>query len=42
MKDSHKKLKYLFPVSQEHFIIGNENQIDMINLSGVTHGFVDT
>lgn len=23
MKDAYKKLKYLFAVSQEHFIVGN-------------------
>jgi hypothetical protein len=23
MKDAHKKLKYLFAISQEHFIVGN-------------------
>lgn len=42
MKDADKKLKYLFAVSHEHFIIGNENQLDMINLGGITHGFIDT
>lgn len=40
--NNDKKLKYLSSLSPEYFLIGNENQIDMIGILGIAHNFVDT
>lgn len=37
-----RRLKFIASLSADHFIIGNENQIDMISFGAVAHGFVDT
>jgi hypothetical protein len=37
-----RRLKFLVSLSPEHFIVGNENQIDMIGFGGIVHDFVDT
>jgi hypothetical protein len=29
-------------MSADHFVIGNENQIDLIGFGAIAHGFVDT
>jgi hypothetical protein len=42
MVNRDKKLRYLFSLSPEYFIVGNENQIDMIAILGIAHSFVDT
>jgi hypothetical protein len=42
MISNDKKLKYLSSLSPEYFLIGNENQIDMIGILGIAHNFVDT
>ena len=42
MTNQDKKLKYLHSLSPEHFLIGNENQVDMIEILGIAHSFVDT
>jgi len=35
-------IKYLELASNDTVIVGNVNQIDMINLDGLAHNFVDT
>lgn len=37
-----RRLKFLASLSSDHFLIGNENQLDMVGFGGITHGFVDT
>ena len=35
-----RRLKFLVSLSPEHFIVGNENQIDMIGFGAIAHSFV--
>lgn len=37
-----RRLKFVASLSADHFIVGNENQIDMISFGSIAHGFVDT
>lgn len=37
-----RRLKFVVSLTADHFLIGNENQIDMISFGAVAHGFVDT
>ena len=41
-EEQPRRLKYLANLSPEHFLMGNENQIDMIGFGSIAHGFVDT
>lgn len=35
-----RRLKFLVSLSTEHFIVGNENQIDMIGFGAIAYSFV--
>lgn len=35
------KLKFLEKISEEHFVIGNEYQLDLIKIGGIIDNFVD-
>ena len=37
-----RRLKFNICISSEHFLIGNENQLDMIGFGSISHDFVDT
>lgn len=37
-----RRLKFTVCISNEHFLIGNENQLDMIGFGSIAHDFVDT
>ena len=40
---NYHQLKFVERISPEHILIGNEKQVDLINISGITSsGFVDT
>ena len=38
----NKRIKYLFSLNQNFFLIGNENQLDLIGINGASIGFLDT
>jgi hypothetical protein len=40
-EEAHFRLKYLETLSEEHLIIGNEYQLDMLKIGGVLDGFLD-
>lgn len=37
-----RRLRFNANLSSDHFLVGNENQLDMISFGAVAHGFVDT
>ena len=37
-----RRLRFNASLSSDHFLVGNENQLDMISFGAVAHGFVDT
>jgi len=41
-QSDQRRLKFLASLSPEHFIVGNENQIDMVGFGTISHGYVDT
>jgi hypothetical protein len=40
--EQSRRLKFIASLSADHFIVGNENQIDLISYGAIAHGFVDT
>jgi hypothetical protein len=39
--NSGKRLTFVIELMQHHFLIGNENQLDMISVGGLVNEFVD-
>ena len=42
MSKGAARLKFMELASKDAVVIGNSNQLDMINIDGLAHNFVDT